>query len=230
MSSDIIKFLSLHHPVSLILGNIDSESLDDTLDKLSSVLCVEPVDLLVVADLDRESVGDLIEFCQTRPFGSMKLVVANLTGAAESIQRALLGILEATTYKVKFVLFSETEVLSSVASRCQTFTSYRDGKADEESRTKVLKALAAASLGEKRILTDTVKTWTTEDTKTLRSWACERLSGRYLNFSTDEVENIGLSEAFAEALLEALGVLRAADVKKVVLSVLMAQISSGNGG
>lgn len=221
---DAVKFLSRHYPISLVSGNVEPSDVDYIIDQVAGVLSVDIVDLLVVADLDVSSASDIFAFCQTKPFGSTKMVVVNTTGSATKVQRSLLGILEASEGRVKFIVFSEDGVLPGITSRSQVFRVFNEAQVAQQTKTKVLRALAATSLGEKKILEDAAKAWTTDDTETLKVWACERLSGRYLVFSTEEVESLGLTKKFAQDLLEALGVLKYADPKKAVMSVLMAQI------
>jgi hypothetical protein len=228
-NSDIIDFLSKHHPFSLVSGDIDSITIDDVVSKCSTVLLIEPVDLLVVTELNQAATEEVSQFCSTKPFGSMKLVVINLNDATAKAQRALLSILESVNGYLKIVLFSNNSSIPGIESRCQVYRLNDRHLPSEDSKTRVLKALASTSLGERAMLEAVAKEWTSEDTLVLKDWACERLSGRYVAFMEVEVENIGLSKDFAQSLLEALAVLKAVEPRKAIMSVMLAYIVASKG-
>lgn len=230
--SDIAKitqFLTIHHPVSLVKGILLDMDLVDILDHVGYELKVADIDMLVVAEFDMQAYEDVLGFSQTKPYGSLKLVAMNLTGATAKQQRSLLQLLEAPFVQVKFILFSETDLIPTLTSRCQVLRVYNRFIPQSDNRTKALKALASTSLGEKKLLLDTLSKWTHEDTEAVKIWAYESLSGRYETFSREEVEGLGLTKEFSQALIEALETLRAADSKRVISSLLMAQIAAQKG-
>lgn len=229
MSDRVSQFLGLPLAVSLIQGKLPENYVDAAIDVLRTDLNVLSEDLLVLADFDLEAYHEVLQFCSSNPFGELKLVVINLTGASTKSQQALSFILESPLRKVKFVLFSEMKLTLKLASRCQILNVYSKFSPEAASKTRVLKALASASLGEKKILRDTLTSWQPEDTETLKLWAFECISQRYEEFSSEEIQCLGLTQDFATALLEALEALRGADYKRAVTTLLMAQIASTNG-
>lgn len=228
-NADIIDFLSKHYPFSLVNGDIDGPVLDDVVGKCSTALLVEQVDLLVVKDLNQAAVEEVSQFCSTKPFGQMKLVVIDLNDSTAKAQRALLNILESVNSYLKIVLFSNNSAIPGIVSRCQVFRLNDRHVPSEASKTRVLRALASTSLGERAQLESVAKEWTNEDTLVLKDWACERLSGRYVAFMEVEVENIGLSKDFAQSLLEALAVLKSVEPRKAIMSVMLAYIVASKG-
>jgi hypothetical protein len=228
-TAQVVEFLSKHQPFSLVTGEMDQVSLIDIVDKTATALSVETVDMLVINELNQAAVEQVFEFCTTKPFGSMKFVVINLQEATPKAQRALLSILESSNSYLKMVLFSNNSALPGIVSRCQEFRLNDRHLPSESSKTRVLKALASTSLGERALLEATVKEWTNEDTLVLKDWACERLSGRYVAFEEVEVENIGLSKEFAQSLLEALGTLKSVEPRKAIMSVMLAYIIASKG-
>lgn len=228
-TAEIIDFLSKHYPFSLIEGDVDSATLDDILDKCSAALLIEPVDKLVINEFNQAAVEEVAQFCSTKPFGYLKLVVINLNDSTAKTQRALLNILESTNGHLKMILISNSSAIPGIVSRCQVFRINDRHMPSESSKTRVLKALASTSLGERSNLEAVAKEWTNEDTLVLKDWACERLSGRYVAFMEVEVENIGLSKEFAQSLLEALAVLKAVEPRKAIMSVMLAYIAASKG-
>lgn len=226
---ELVEFLSKHHPVSLVSGDIDQLTMVDVVDKVSTALLVESSDLLVVNEFNQAAAEEVAQFCTTRPFGPLKLVVVNLDGAAVKTQRALLSILEADNSNLKVVIFSSNSAIPGIVSRCQEYRLNDRHIPSEESKTRVLKVLASTSLGERSQLEAAVKEWTSADTLVLKDWACERLSGRYVAFMEVEVENIGLSKEFAQSLLEALAALKGAEPRKAIMSVMLAYIVASKG-
>lgn len=227
--TDIVEFLSKHQPFSMVTGDLDQTAIIDIVDKTATALSVETVDMLVVNEFNQAAVEQVAEFCANKPFGSMKFVAINLHGSTEKAQRSLLSLLESSNSYLKLVLFSNNSAIPGVTSRCQEFRINDRHLPSESSKTKVLRALASTSLGERALLEAVVKEWTNEDTLVLKDWACERLSGRYVAFEEVEVENIGLSKEFAQSLLEALSVLKAVEPRKSILSVMLAYIIASKG-
>jgi hypothetical protein len=228
-NADIIDFLSKHYPFSLVNGDIESSVLADVVGKCSTALLVEPVDLLVVSELNQAAVEEVSQFCGTKPFGPLKFIAISLDNSTAKAQRALLSILETTNGYLKIVLFSNDSAIPGLVSRCQVYRMNDRHIPSEASKTRVLKALASTSLGEKAQLEAVVKEWTNEDTLVLKDWACERLSGRYVAFMEVEVENIGLSKDFAQSLLEAVAVLKSVEPRKAIMSVMLAYIVASKG-
>lgn len=230
--SDITKitqFLTVHHSVSLVRGTLPDLDLDNIIQQVGEQLHVADIDTLVVADFDIQAYQDVLEFSSLKPSGDLKLVVINLTGATAKQQRSLLQLLESPDELVRYVLFSESDLIPTLTSRCQVLRVYERLVPQSETKTKVLKALASTSLGEKKLLLDTLSKWGAEDTETVKIWAYESLSERYETFSHAEVEGLGLSKDFARSLIEAIETLRAADYKRVISSLLMAQIAAQKG-
>jgi hypothetical protein len=228
-TTDIIDFLSKHYPFSLIDGDIEDAIMFDIVDKCSTALLIEPVDKLVISEFNQAAVEEVAQFCATKPFGYLKLVVINLNDSTAKTQRALLSILESTIGHLKIVLFSNSSAIPGIVSRCHIFRVNDRHIPSELSKTRVLKALASTSLGERANLEAVAKEWTNEDTLVLKDWACERLSGRYVAFMEVEVENIGLSKDFAQSLLEALAVLKSVEPRKAIMSVMLAYIAAAKG-
>ena len=227
--AEITQFLTVQYPVSLIRGTIPEMDLHDILDRVGSELQVLDVDTLVVAEFDMQAYEDVLNFSTVEPYGNLKLVAMNLTGATAKQQRSLLQLLESPAGQVKFMLFSETDLIAPLTSRCQVMRVYERFVPEADTKTKALKALASTSLGEKKLLLETLAKWTAEDTETVRAWAYESLSRRYEIFSGAEIEGLGFPSAFSRELIEALETLRAADSKRVISSILMAQISAQKG-
>jgi hypothetical protein len=225
----VVEFLSKHQPFSLITGDIEQLVMIDIIDKVATSLEVENVDMLVINEFNQAAVEQVSEFCATRPFGKIKFVVINLNGSLPKSQMSLLSMLEDSNSCLKVVLFSNNSALPGVVSRCQEFRINDRHLPTESSKTRVLRALASTSLGERANLESVVKEWTNEDTLVLKDWACERLSGRYVAFEEVEVENIGLSKEFAQSLLEALSVLKSVEPRKSIMSVMLAYIASSKG-
>lgn len=225
----ITQFLTIHYPVSLVRGVLPDMDLVDILDHVGYELKVADIDIMVVAEFDMQAYEDVLSFSQTKPYGILKLVAMNLTGATAKQQRSLLQLLESPSGQVKFILFSETDLIPTLTSRCQVLRVYERFMPLADTKTRVLKALASTSLGEKKLLLDTLSKWTHEDTETVKIWAYESLSGRYEIFSREEIEGLGLTKEFSQALIEALETLRTADYKRVISSLLMAQIVAQKG-
>ncbi len=224
MSLSVEQFLSTPQPVSLVHGKLSDFSLETVLSTVSADLGILDVDTMVIEDLDKQAYEDVCQFCSLKPFGDLKLVAINLTGASSKLQCSIMQLLEEPSSNVKFVLFSESNLSSTLLSRCQVLSIYTEDVPTEETKRKVLRALAATSLGEKKILCDILAKWAPEDTEAMRIWAFERLSGRFRVFSQMEVEGLGLSEKFSRSILESLETLRLIDDKRVVLMLLMAQL------
>jgi DNA polymerase III delta prime subunit len=225
----ITQFLTIRHPVSLVKGIVSDADLVDILDNVGYELKVADTDLLVVAEFDMQAYEDVLSFASTKPYGSLKLIAMNLTGSTAKQQRSLLQLLEMPSGQLKFILFSENDLIPTLTSRCQVLRIYDRFMPQADTKTKVLKALASTSLGEKKLLLDTLSKWAHEDTEAMKIWAYESLSGRYETFSREEIEGLGLTEEFSQALIEALETLRAADYKRVISSLLMAQIAAQKG-
>jgi hypothetical protein len=227
--AEITQFLTVQYPVSLIRGTIPEVDLHDILDRVGSELQVLDVDTLVVAEFDMQAYEDVLSFSMVDPYGAIKLVAMNLTGSSAKQQRALLQLLESPSGQVKFMLFSETDLIAPLTSRCQVMRVYESFVPQADAKTKALKALASTSLGEKKLLLETLTKWTPEDTETVKTWAYESLSGRYDVFNAAEIDGLGFSKTFSRELIEALETLRTADSKRVISSILMAQIAAQKG-
>lgn len=223
---NIVQFITRSNPASAIVGKLEDSNLDLIIDRVSTILHIDAVDLMVVADLDSSAYEEVADFCSTIPFGQEKLVVLNITGCSAKLQISLSYLIESlirSSISAHFVIFSDSPLASALSSKCYTYFLGSTPPSDS-SKTKALKALAAASLGEYRALEEVAKSWTEEDLRALKDWACERISKRYISFKEAEVTALGFSEEFATSLLEALSVLRFAESRKVVYSVLMASM------
>lgn len=222
MKEELIPFLVKYTP-AIVIGKLDEE-LEDITDEVASQLEVAWMDTVIVADLDTYSLEDIREDCSRVAFGKTKIIIVNLTGSSAKIQNSLASFIESKVLSsIRFILFSESAVSTSLTSICYSYR-LSESPVKVSSKTKVLKVLAAASLGERKLLDESVRGWVEEDMRLLREWAYERLSERYLSFEKDEVETLGFSKDFAEALLEALETLRYAESRKVVYSILMASM------
>ncbi len=84
---------------------------------------VRPVDQMVIADkLTVAAARALIGFVGTAPFGTLKLVVANLDDASEAALNALLKTLEEPPRTARFLLVASRPVPATVLSRAFVYT------------------------------------------------------------------------------------------------------------
>ncbi len=84
---------------------------------------IRVVDQLVIADkLTTAAVQAITGFVRLAPFGTVKLVTANLDGASEASMHALLKTLEEPPPRVRFLLVASRPAPATVLSRCQVFT------------------------------------------------------------------------------------------------------------
>jgi hypothetical protein len=226
-TNELIDFLLRPSRATLIHGKVlnagDQQEIDNILQAFYKVCNITMEDVLIIADLDFSIIEDIVNFCNVEPYGYSKLVVVNLNGCSYKTQSGLLKVLEADYEKVRFVIFTDVDPLVTLSSRCSTYKIYP--QVSDELKTLVLKALASSSLKEFSMIEAVLKGWTTEASQLLKTWALERLSKCYLVFARDEVEGLGFPESFAYSLVEALEVLKMADSKRAVYSILFSYAS-----
>jgi hypothetical protein len=214
---------------ALLKGYLPEAQFEDMLEDTFRVMSVGLEDTLVIADLDIEALKEFTAFASLRPFGLVKAAVLNLTGCSSRVQASLAHMLEYPPSYLRVMLFSESKTIPLLESRCHILRLPREQSHTQEARVKALKALASASLGDKKSLRDVLSEWSTEDTEAVRAWAVDSITQRYLVFSKTEIDGLGFTQGFAESLLEGLETLRLADSRRAMGSLLMAQIANQKG-
>src|ERR1700722_10342405 len=88
---------------ALVRGELIAEEVDGILKYVTDSLRIESYDMMVVAELDSSSFGDIEDFCSTVPFGEVKLIAVNVTRASDRAQLFLLKLLDTLSDSAKVV-------------------------------------------------------------------------------------------------------------------------------
>lgn len=207
--------------VSLIRGNLSDSLKLELVNKVIETYKILPEDILKIEYLNTDSVKDIQSFCARVPFGKLKLVSIDMKDVSERNQNSILKILETPPECVKFILFTEINLLETVESRSLIFDMQCSTSSFSlEDKNLVLEALNACKHKDSDKLDSVLKSWTEGAHKLLLKWALEARSGKFEIFSFEETLGLGLSENLPDSLIVALSVLDNARPKIVVKSIL----------
>lgn len=199
------KVFSKYLPsVSLIKGIVSEDARMSLISGIVSNYNIREVDTLTVPSLSSESSGYVHKFCTTSPFGDFKLANVNLDGSSGRVQNSLLRLLENSSNKLKFVLFSTSEVLNTLESRSQIFVATEDVLLYSKARGKVLEALKCCLNRDRLALDKIFNTWDETAHLAFTNWAIEAVSGRYNIFSREDIEGLRLLLPYAKGIFSSL--------------------------
>lgn len=162
------------------------------------------LDRLWVKHLSLDAGQQIQRFCQTAPFGRLKVVVIALTGATSAALNRMLKLLEEPPDTVRFILIARKEPLATIRSRSQVVVCApqpEDAEQISRARSAALAALKSALSGDSSLLSMALKNWSAEDSSMLSRWCLEKMSGKWRTF--DPLDSKA-SRKFAQRLHAAL--------------------------
>ena len=211
--------------VSLLKGNLPESRKEELVQGITQKYNILEYDTLVVYNLTVDSARDIKEFSETEPLGRVKLIVVHITSSSRA-QAALLTLLENPPSRIKFLIFGEGHILSTLESRSQLFSTSFKESSSKQDKAIVVDVLKAAKMLDEVKLDSCLKSWDDNCQALLFQWAMETKLSKPTIFSLEELSQTTLPGGFADSVIMALSILDSARPKLSAKSIFSSYVEN----